>query len=386
MTRGRACPVACAVIVVLGAGRTYGNWTWTTLDFPGAFLTEAAGVSGDNIVGFFFDGNLRPRAFLCDGATWTALDYPGADGTAAWDIDGNKIVGWYADGLDGYGFLYDGTTWTTLDFPGASSSGAWGIDGNNIVGWYYDSNIVCHGFLYDGTTWTRLDFPGAIKTEATGIDGNNIIGFYVDSNGVGHGFLYNGTTWTALNYPGAVLTGVFGIDGNNIVGEYAGGGRVHRFLYDGKTWTTLDYPGEGPGLRFGKIGISGNTIVGSYMNNAGTVRALLLRVPKLTLTVINPPWGSVDVEPNQPFYIDANFPVTLTATPIDGRCFDRWTIYDPNHPGDANYASSDANTVLHLIMEGDYQVEATFKCAGGLGPILPFGAIGLLGMFYLRRR
>jgi len=96
----------------------------------------------------------------------------------------------------------------------------------------------------------------------------------------------------------------------------------------------------------------------------------------LTLEVVNPMWGSVDVDPNLPEYTDPNTVVTLTAVPIDGKTFGHWEIYDPNHPGDANYVAIDANDSIVLVMDVDREVIAVFKCGSGVGQALPLLMIG----------
>jgi hypothetical protein len=124
--------------------------------------------------------------------TWTTLDYPGAIETRAQGIDGGNIVGYYVDSnMMVHGFLYNGFTWTLLDKLGALYTDAHGIDGSNIVGQYADNTWRYHGFLYHGATWTTLDYPspGAFYTDALGIDGSNIVGYYWDASGVMHGFL-----------------------------------------------------------------------------------------------------------------------------------------------------------------------------------------------------
>lgn len=78
--------------------------------------------------------------------SYKSLDYPGASVTQAVGIDGANIVGYYVDGSGRYGFRYDGSTWQNLNYPGASGTSAFGIDGANIVGYYWDANGV-HGFL-----------------------------------------------------------------------------------------------------------------------------------------------------------------------------------------------------------------------------------------------
>ena len=78
--------------------------------------------------------------------------------------------------------------------------------------------------------------------------------------------------------------------------------------------------------------------------------------------------------------------VTLTAEPDEGKAFNMWKLYDPNHPGDANYVVTDANNPITLLMNGDYEVEVKFKCGSGLEPMLPV-MLGVLGAcVWVRRR
>ena len=109
----------------------------------------------------------------------------------------------------------------------------------------------------------------------------------------------------------------------------------------------------------------------------------------LTVQVVNEPWGNVELvpEPN-----DANLPgypfgtaVTLTAIPITGRAFGRWEIYDPNHPGDANYVVVDSNNPIAIVMSADREVTAVFKCGEGAGVML-LPLIGAVLVAFLHRR
>jgi hypothetical protein len=80
-------------------------------------------------------------------------------------------------------------------------------------------------------------------------------------------------------------------------------------------------------------------------------------------------------DPNDPNYADPNdtselrrytagTEVVLVATPFEGRSFRTWKIWDdPNHKGDANYVSKDANAVLYLTMATDIYAECIFKCS-----------------------
>ena len=89
------------------------------------------------------------------------LDAPGATLTNAWGIDGSQIVGYYTDGISGHdhGFLYEAGIWTTLDVPGAYRTEPQGIDGGRIVGEYRDG-VGVHGFLYESGIWTTLNALG----------------------------------------------------------------------------------------------------------------------------------------------------------------------------------------------------------------------------------
>ncbi|MBN1343644.1 MAG: hypothetical protein JXQ73_13230 [Phycisphaerae bacterium] len=105
----------------------------------------------------------------------------------------------------------------------------------------------------------------------------------------------------------------------------------------------------------------------------------------LTLDVVNETWGTVETEPNQPIY-EPNQTVVLTAAPIDGKYFRQWTIFDPNYPGDANYAAIDTNLALTLAMTTDQHVEAAFKCGSGLPLALTTLGAAVLGLMRIRRR
>lgn len=106
----------------------------------------------------------------------------------------------------------------------------------------------------------------------------------------------------------------------------------------------------------------------------------------LTLDVANGLWGTVQVEPNYPTYAEGS-EVTLTAEPIEGREFSQWELYDPNHPNDSNYSTTDTNSVVHVVMMTDRAVTAIFKCGSPLG-LSPFVALsaGALAVIARRRR
>ncbi len=390
MTIRSLVTLLCGVISLLGKGEAAAGLTWTLLDYPGASETKAHGISGGNIVGECHDAN-GIHGFLFNGTNWTRLDYPGAYVTWAYGIDGNNIVGYSYDvliGIGGHTFFYNGTDWTTPSYPGVGQTNPYDLDGNDMVGgWVTFPYGGQFGFLYDGTNWTTLSYPGSFYTVAFGISGSNIVGSW-GTGQVDHGFVYDGDNWTTLDFPGAGGTWIRGIDGTHIVGSYLTADHAWRgCIYDGMTWTALTVPPPFENAEVYPRNISGNRIVGYLDVGVFGIHGFLLAFPKLTLSVVNGQWGQVDVEPNVPFFVDSNTPVTLTATPTAGRSFGEWMIWaDPNRYPDANFAVTDDNSVLHLTMDRDYQVEARFKCGSGLGSMLPLSVLGLAGAFCLRRR
>ena len=70
--------------------------------------------------------------------------------------------------------------------------------------------------------------------------------------------------------------------------------------------------------------------------------------------------------------------------PTEGKAFKMWKIFDPNHPGDANYVTQDSNAALYLTMDADYEIQAVFKCGSSAGPVLPMILV-MLGLLAVSR-
>ncbi len=142
-----------------------------------------------------------------------------------------------------------------------------------------------------------------------------------------------------------------------------------------------------PGVKTATLTIQtdeGTAFGGSGQGFTIPLSGATLQTYQLTLTVINSLYGTVEVEPNLPAYA-AGAQVTLTAIPNENRSLRQWEIYDPNYPGDANYAVIDANNPLVITMDRDMSVGAVFKCGSGMSP-LPIGIVLLaLGGFWLGR-
>jgi len=104
----------------------------------------------------------------------------------------------------------------------------------------------------------------------------------------------------------------------------------------------------------------------------------------LELGIINGIQGSVAIDPNDPrlppFVYPAGTPVTLTATPFEGKGFQYWRLYDPNYPDDVNHASEDANRTTVVLVDTDRRADVVWKCGSGTASplMLVLAALGLL--------
>jgi len=260
------------------------QFVWQTFNAPIGRETIVMGIDGGNLVGSFYDGPTNSpvlRSFLYSTGTWTYLDAPSAFYTDAKDISGNKIVGAYRTGDPNsgtppqhHGFIYENGNWTTLSENGAE---AYGIDGNNIVGSNGSS------FLYDGSQYSFLNSPfqsgPSAGSGATGISGNTIVGYAWGTNPE-NGYIKNGSNLTLLQMPGAHVTHPDDIQGSNVVGyvymdnTYSS---AKGFLYDGSSWTLLEMPGA---VSTQAYGIDGQTIVGGYLDTQGNYNGFILTIPE----------------------------------------------------------------------------------------------------------
>ena len=98
----------------------------------------------------------------------------------------------------------------------------------------------------------------------------------------------------------------------------------------------------------------------------------------------NPDRGTVYLSPNLPSY-PAGSVVWLTGEASPPGSWNRWTVYDPNFPGDPNHITDDANNPVMIVMNADRQVQAIFNCGlvtAGMFPMM----LGVLGLFVVVRR
>ncbi len=166
--------------------------TFTTIDFPGAFFTEALAINPAGvIVGDFCNAVTCFQGFLrTPDGTFTVIN---ANAGIPNDINpAGAITGSAADG-SGRGYLRspDGT-FITFNPPGSTFTEPTAINAAGaITGFHQDAHFVAHGFVRapDGTFIT-FDPPGSTFTFPTAINpGGVITGVFSDASGALHEFV-----------------------------------------------------------------------------------------------------------------------------------------------------------------------------------------------------
>jgi uncharacterized membrane protein len=187
---------------------------FTTIDFPGAGVTEAFGInSKGTIVGYYSTGNIH--GFRLSKGKFTSIDFPDADFTLVSGVNSEgTMVGSFVDhagiihgfrlrndfeNLEGEAKL---SAFTTIDFPGAEITLVSGINSEGTMVGVYRDGTGTHGFRLtknlhnlgnkpDQSAFTTIDFPGAEVTQLTGINSKGIIvGHYQDASNLPQGFRF----------------------------------------------------------------------------------------------------------------------------------------------------------------------------------------------------
>lgn len=163
-------------------------------DPSGPNSTEAWGVSGGNIVGFYTDSGGNFQGFHYVGATeeYTTIDCAGWANTRAFGIYASTSVGDVSKpGGSLSGFVDKSGKCTVFIYPKAASTSARGINkSSQVSGWYTDTSGKTHGFVKTGTRFAELNYPGAVVTFAYHMnDQGQVVGWYEDTKGASHGFV-----------------------------------------------------------------------------------------------------------------------------------------------------------------------------------------------------
>ena len=166
----------------------------TVVDFPGSeggswsFDVNnngtMTGLYCENPVTFCAEEPVRGYTRNSRGV-FSTIDFPGAFVTVPFgNNERGHVVGFYADDLGEHGFLWSKKGgFTTIDFPGAVFTEALGINARgDIVGDYVDSDGMLHGFVrLKSGEFITIDYPGAAGTYVAGInDRGDLAGAFVD--------------------------------------------------------------------------------------------------------------------------------------------------------------------------------------------------------------
>jgi len=270
--------VVALIIGAIGAADARAQYTFTTLDVPGASTTFAFGIYDENVVGTYFDSGSVPHGFIFDGSNYSSFDAPpgaptvGTYGRGITNILSPTIVGYTSDAVQGtsHGFVYNGGVgYNDISPPQAGPTGTLvlGIRGKVSVGEYKDAADNVHGFIFDGSNYSTLDDPlGTNGTYVAGFYAGKFVGGYYDT--ADHGYLYDGSTFTTIDDPLGVGTNPSAVFGNTVVGYYRdSSNHDHGFVFNGSSFTTVDNPA---GTRTRIRGIYGSTLVGDFLDGSGT--------------------------------------------------------------------------------------------------------------------
>ncbi len=273
--------------LLLGAASAAGQAAFSSIDFPGAVLTNAQGINpGGDIVGFYNDTLGKQHGFLLSEGNFTSIDYPDAMNTSARGISpGGNIVGSFEVAPGGpanvHGYLLSGGTFTEVQFPGYLGTIAQRIGPNgNIYGCNHNTDMKgsMHGMVYSDGAYTQLNVPASMNNGATP-DGNTIVGLYTDlTTGLTHGYFVREGNFQPFDVPRSNFTQAWDINpARNVVGLFQDtAGKFHGFLLSGGAFTSIDYPGA---IATRAFGINpGGAVVGSYLDSGGKTHGFLRKV------------------------------------------------------------------------------------------------------------
>src|SRR5215472_5433736 len=104
-------------------GFVYSGGTYTPLSVPGSTLTEAFGISSNQIVGQYWTGDnaFTEQGFLYNGGAYTTISGPGGTAIQPYDINNRGQIVGTGGGFNG-GFLYSNGAYTPINVPGGTGS------------------------------------------------------------------------------------------------------------------------------------------------------------------------------------------------------------------------------------------------------------------------
>jgi uncharacterized membrane protein len=243
------------------------QFTFTSIDVPGATATRAFGISSDgDIVGNYNVGASVHSYVMSNGVVKT-IDPPyGIRGTSgAYGINPQgEIVGLYAD--DGTvaggdvrrtrGYLRDASgNFHRIDFPGAENTLAIRISPQSqVVGCYHHQDKdwdaagggTMHGYVYQNGDYQSFPMTGTMHN-GIARDSGLVVGVVWPTQSESHAYKVENGVYMPLNLPNYVGSS-FAWDVNpsgEIVGYFIDAvNRNHGFLLNNKGFTQIDFPGR----------------------------------------------------------------------------------------------------------------------------------------------
>ena len=166
--------------------------TFTTIDFPGAFFTEALAINPAGvIVGDFCNAVTCFQGFVrTPDGTFTVINANASGGTAI--NPAGAITGGLLDGSGCYLRRPDGT-FITFNPPGSTrfNTEALAINAPGAITGFYCDAVGCHGYVRapDGS-FATFDPPGSTFTFSQALNPAGVAtGIFEDASGAVHGFV-----------------------------------------------------------------------------------------------------------------------------------------------------------------------------------------------------
>jgi hypothetical protein len=282
MRRNVIVGVAVVFIVSLApvSGASPTTYSYETIDYPGAGVTQARGVNNQGqIVGSYGSGQEaihadpgaeRLHGFFLDRNGFHNVDVSDTVGTHPEAItESGEIAGFIGDydqrccahtHISGY--LQDGDDVELIEIRGLNVFVQDVNDRGHVIGFSHDSAGRGPGFIWDAGEITEVAPDGAISTYLVATGEPEVV---VGGSSPGGGFTYRRGTFTPLTFPSGMHD--VGVRGTNNQGDMVGAytddsGRRSGFLLRGGQVIDINVPGADGTLPFD---VSDNRkIVGEY--------------------------------------------------------------------------------------------------------------------------
>ena len=261
------------------------TFRFTSIEVPGATLTEAQGINAaGQVVGWYYTAaEGRLHGFVTEGTGFTTIDYPGAFHTDVRGIGPNgELVGNFSaedePGVAYHGFRRDAHgAFTPVHYDGHKYEILQRILPNGtILGCRHDDNTTSTmvGITINAQgVGSEIDAYASMHNGATP-DLSRIVGRYINTTESRvEGYVIDNGVFAALLVPDATMTAAWDVNPRgDIVGIFRDGVGFHGFIWTEAGPTTLDFPGAAHTRAFG-VNAAGD-VVGTYVMG-GVTRGFL---------------------------------------------------------------------------------------------------------------